>query len=135
MGRPLLDIDADEVFRLAEMQCTNEEIAYFFDCSVDTIETRFSGAIKRGRAMGVQSMKRKLFEKVQIGDLGAIVWWSKNFAGMSDKIEQKQQIESRQVVEYVTDWAQPAREIDEAIAEALPAPQKTDGDPSGSKPI
>ena len=31
------------------------------------------------------SMKRALFQKVQAGDLGAMVWWGKNFAGMSDK--------------------------------------------------
>jgi hypothetical protein len=35
------------------------------------------------------SMKRALFEKVLKGDLGAMVWWGKNFAGMSDKVEQK----------------------------------------------
>jgi len=82
-------IDPIEVEKLAAMQCTMEEMAHFFDCSVDLLEMNFSDVIKKGRSKGKMSMKRALFEKVQKGDLGAIVWFGKNFAGMSDKIEQK----------------------------------------------
>lgn len=85
-------IDPVEVEKLAMMACTSEEMAHFFDCSVDTIERNFADALKKGRSKGKMSMKRALFEKVMKGDLGAMVWWGKNFAGMSDKIEQKQDI-------------------------------------------
>ena len=83
------NIDGNEVEKLAAMACTAEEIASFFDCSQDTIERNFADALKKGRAKGRMSMKRSLFQKVQAGDLGAMVWWGKNFAGMSDKVEQK----------------------------------------------
>ena len=82
-------IDPIEVEKLAAMACTADEIAAFFDCSQDTIERNFADALKKGRAKGRMSMKRSLFQKVQAGDLGAMVWWGKNFAGMSDKVEQK----------------------------------------------
>lgn len=82
-------INIEEIKKLAAMQCTMEEMAHFFDCSVDTLERHFADTIKEGRSKGKISMKRALFEKVLKGDLGAIVWWGKNFAGMSDKVEQK----------------------------------------------
>ena len=46
-------------------------------------------------------MKRKLYEKGMAGDLGAIIWWQKNFSGMSDKVETKHsgQIENKQILE------------------------------------
>lgn len=84
MARPKKQINEDEVEKLALMQCTNEEIAAWFDVSVDTIERRFAVTIKRNRLKGVSSMKRQLFQLVQQGNLGAIVWWGKNFAGMRD---------------------------------------------------
>lgn len=82
-------IDIEEIEKLAAMACTMEEIAHWFDCSVDTLERNFAEIIKKGRSKGKMSMKRALFQKVLKGDLGAMVWWGKNFAGMSDKIEQK----------------------------------------------
>ena len=82
-------IDPLEVEKLAMMACTTEEIADFFDVSSDTIERNFAALLKKGRSRGRMSMKRALFQKVQAGDLGAMVWWGKNFAGMSDKMEQK----------------------------------------------
>lgn len=85
-------IDPEEVEKLAAMACTTEEIAHWFDVSSDTIERNFAAILKKGRSKGKMSMKRALFQKVQAGDLGAMVWWGKNFAGMSDKVEQKQEI-------------------------------------------
>jgi len=82
-------IDPIEVEKLAMMACTTQEIADFFNVSPDTIERNFAVLLKKGASKGRMSMKRALFEKVLKGDLGAMVWWGKNFAGMSDKVEQK----------------------------------------------
>ena len=38
MARPRREIDPEEFAKLCEIMCTVEEIAGFFDCSVDTIE-------------------------------------------------------------------------------------------------
>jgi len=101
-GRPRAKVNEEEVLKLAKMQCTNQEIADWFGVSKDTIERRFKDILHIGRSCGVITMKRRLFEEVEKGNLGAIVWWSKNFAGMSDKIEQKQNIVQK--LEYTTEW-------------------------------
>lgn len=118
VGRPPLEIDEDEVFRLAKMQCTNQEIADFFDCATSTIERRFAAALKRGRSVGVMSMKRRLFEKVEKGDLGAMVWWGKNYADMSEKIEQK--IESKQETHFKIGWADESDQLNPPEKDATP---------------
>lgn len=104
MTRPRKPIDKDELEKLAMMQCTTEEIAYWFNVSPDTIERRFAASLKKGRAIGKMSMKRQLFAEVQKGNLGAMVWWGKNFAGMSDKIEQKQDIKQTVKTDIVIEW-------------------------------
>jgi len=40
-GRPLVQIDDEQVFKLAGMMATQIEMAAFFDVSVDTIHRRF----------------------------------------------------------------------------------------------
>jgi len=40
MGRPPIDIDWEKFDRLCELSCTQEEIAFFFKCSVDTIANK-----------------------------------------------------------------------------------------------
>lgn len=90
-GPKFKKLDEVELEKLAMMQCTTAEIAAWFKVSSDTIERNYAAIIKRGRDMGNISLKRRLFQKVQEGELGAIIWFSKNFTGMSDKIEQKVQ--------------------------------------------
>lgn len=94
-------INEEDVLKLATMQCTMQEMADFLGCSVDTLERNFAETIKLGRSRGTISMKRKLYEKGMTGDLGAIIWWQKNFSGMSDKVETKHsgQIENKQILE------------------------------------
>lgn len=100
------NIDIEEVQKLAAMQCTTEEIAAFFDVSSDTIERNFAAIIKKGRAKGRMSMKRQLFQKVQQGDLGALIWWGKQFAGMAEKTDTR----TRMQIEQLSD-----EELDEQI--------------------
>lgn len=94
-------IDPEECQKLAAMGCTMQEIADFVGCSVDTLERNFAEAINIGRSRGRMSVKRKLYEKAMTGDLGAIIWWGKNFAGMADKVETKHsgQIDQKQITE------------------------------------
>jgi hypothetical protein len=57
-GRPRMELDADLIKKLAEMQCTMNEIASCVGCSVDTLEARYSDIIKNGREVGKCSLRR-----------------------------------------------------------------------------
>ena len=68
LGRPKFKIDYEAVKKLASIMCTQEEIASFLGCSVDTLQRdeTFCGLYKEGRETGKMSLRRmqwKLAEK------------------------------------------------------------------------
>jgi hypothetical protein len=88
VARPLKEIDEHVVYELAKIQCTMIEIAAVCKCSVDTLENRFSDVIKRGKEEGKTSLRRHLWKMVEAGNTGVAIWLSKQYLGMSDKVEQ-----------------------------------------------
>lgn len=65
MGRPLKDIDGKQVYKLAALGCTNEEIGDFFGCSDETIRTRFLDILKVARADQKISLRRRQWALAQ----------------------------------------------------------------------
>ena len=94
MGRPKIEINEEELERLCRLHCTNEEIAAFFGCSVDTIERRFkeNPSLKEkadhGKAMGKISLRRKQFQILEeTNNTSMAIWLGKNILGQTDKVE------------------------------------------------
>ena len=85
MGRPPLEIDSKQVFTLASINCTMEEIGLVVGCSVDTLERRFADVIKEGRANGRSSLRRYMWEAVQKGNITMMIFMSKNLLGYADR--------------------------------------------------
>ncbi len=87
MARPKLDIDATEVYSLAKLHCTNEEIAAFFGCSTDTIERRFAGQLAKGKAEGKLSLRRMQWRRAEKGSDTMLIFLGKQYLGQADKTE------------------------------------------------
>jgi hypothetical protein len=86
MGRKELPIDPQEVMKLAIMQCSNTEIAAFFDCDEGTIRRRFSEQVAKGREMGKMSIRRKQYENaVTHNNTVMQIWLGKNYLNQTDK--------------------------------------------------
>jgi hypothetical protein len=89
MPRPKAKIDLTELEKLCAMQCTDEEIAAFFDVSTKTIQrrrgtARFSDIMNRARAKGRVSVRRALFRLAAAGNIAAAIFLSKNLLGYKD---------------------------------------------------
>ena len=95
MGRPPIPIDQKQFENLCAMQCTEEEIAAWFKCSIDTInnwckkvyDKTFSDTYKVYSANGKISLRRaqmKLAEK----SAAMAIFLGKNMLGQTDKMEQ-----------------------------------------------
>jgi hypothetical protein len=105
MGRPLKEIDEEEFEKLCGLNCTLVEIAGWFKCSEDTIErwcvrtynVTFAEIYKKHSAQGKISLRRKMFELALSGNPTMCVWLSKQHLGMADKVEQKQNVEVKQL--------------------------------------
>jgi hypothetical protein len=77
-------VPPDEVYRLAELGCTNKEIAEWFMIKEDTLNYNFAIYLTKGRA----GMKRRL-RAVQIstalkGNATLLIWLGKQYLGQSD---------------------------------------------------
>ena len=91
MERPQKKINHDEFKKLCALQCTEEEIAGWFDCSVDTIERwckreyreNFAEIYKRYSADGKTSLRRYQFALAKTNATMAI-WLGKQWLGQCD---------------------------------------------------
>jgi hypothetical protein len=95
MGRPRIEIDWNQFNKLCSIQCTLEEIAGWFSCSVDTIENRvkevhgitFSEYFRQKRSGGKISLRRKQYETALAGNTTMLIWLGKQYLEQSDKQE------------------------------------------------
>lgn len=94
MGRPTIQIDKKQFENLCALQCTEEEIASFFDCSEDTIlrwcqrtyNKTFAEVFAEKRKVGRISLRRnqwKLAEK----NAAMAIFLGKNYLDQKDSQE------------------------------------------------
>ena len=86
-GRPRLELNLHQVFKLASLGLTNPEIAAIMNCSPDTLERHHREILARGREMASASVRRKQFQLAQRGNTTMLVWLGKNLCGQKDRIE------------------------------------------------
>lgn len=92
-GRPKKEIDPEQVFKLALIHCTAQEIAAVVGCHKDTIYARYSDALRRGHEEGQMSLKRKMHEVAMKGDTKMLIWLSKQRLGYREQFpEEAQQV-------------------------------------------
>src|SRR5277367_5740053 len=82
-GRKKKEIDPEQVFRLAHIHCTADEIAAVLGCNRSVIYDRFSDVLHKGHEDGQMSIKRKMHEKAfaGAGDTTMLIWLSKQRLG------------------------------------------------------
>ncbi|HUB66649.1 MAG TPA: hypothetical protein VL981_04110 [Candidatus Methylacidiphilales bacterium] len=88
-GRKPVEFDLVELEKLCSLQCTNEELAAWFNCSVRTIELYskkpgFSEVMTRGRAKGRISVRRAQMKLLEAGNATMGVWLGKQLLGQRD---------------------------------------------------
>lgn len=94
-GRPESVIDWDQLDKLCQMHCTQEEMAAFLQVTVDTIDSTikkrynksFSEYYNEKAALGKISLRRAQLQKALKGDNTMMIWLGKNYLGQTDKSE------------------------------------------------
>src|SRR6185369_16801180 len=84
-------IDLVELERLCVMQCTDEELAAWYNVTTKTIERRrkkkaFAEVMNRGKAKGRISVRRAQLKLLEAGNATMGVWLGKNILGQVDEI-------------------------------------------------
>jgi len=95
-GRPIvIEINWSEFDRLCKIQCTQKEIASWFDCSISTIERKvrkekgmgYADYYEQKREKGFISLRRKQYEVALEGNVAMLIFLGKNLLGQSDKTD------------------------------------------------
>jgi len=89
VGRPKFVIDMDAVRKLASIQCTQEEIAAFLGCSVDTLQRseEFCGVYKKAIETGKSSLRRLQWKAAEKGNTSMLIWLGKQYLAQRDQVE------------------------------------------------
>lgn len=99
-GRPRIEIDENQFNKLCELQCTEEEIAGFFECSVETLNNwckrtfgcTFFEKYRQKATRGKIALRRLQLQHAQKSPSMAI-FLGKQWLGQRDRIEQTATIE------------------------------------------
>lgn len=94
MGRPQVKIDWEQMEKLLALQCTQIEIASWFDCSEDTLErackrehsVTFAEYSRQKRKKGCISLRRKQYEVAMSGNVSMLIFLGKQYLNQYDKV-------------------------------------------------
>lgn len=81
MGRPRKDLTPEAMIKLAQMYCSVENMAFWFDCSIDVVQNRcrdffdmtFEEFSKHHRQQALAGVKQILWQKALKGDNTCII--------------------------------------------------------------
>ncbi len=87
MGRPPKPIDAEQVFKLARLGCTQQDIADFFGCDEKTIRNRFSEDYRVGKEAGKISLRHLQWKRARAGSDPMLIHLGKTTLGQTDRLD------------------------------------------------
>lgn len=77
-------VPPDEVYKLAALGCTVEEMSEWFQVNANTLKYNFSDYIAKGRAQLKYRLRRAQIHAALNGNPTMLVWLGKNILGQSD---------------------------------------------------
>lgn len=79
------DLDREQIWKLACMQCTLREIGDVMDVSHETIRNHFGDLVEQGQSVGKKSLRRAQWEKA-LSDKSdrMLIFLGKQYLGQSD---------------------------------------------------
>ena len=77
-------VPPDEVWKLAEIGCTDREIAQWFQITESTLRYNFSEYIEKGRAALKRRLRAVQLQVALQGNASMLIWLGKNILGQTD---------------------------------------------------
>ena len=89
VGRPKAKVDVEILKNLASIGCPTYEIASVLNVSARTLKRNFAEIIDQYKQKGKASLRKKMYDKAVKKDNTMMqIFLSKNYLGMSDKVQQ-----------------------------------------------
>lgn len=87
MARKRKEINLKLLEKLAEINCSYEEMSSIMEVDESTLSRNYAQVIKKGRDKGKMSLKRKQWEVAMSGNVSMLIWLGKQLLGQTDKNE------------------------------------------------
>ena len=85
-GRKKIELDKDQIERLAGIQCTVKEIAYIMGVSTETINRNYKDVVDMGKANGKLALRRAQWRNaVEKDNVTMQIWLGKNILKQTDQ--------------------------------------------------
>ena len=78
-------IPPDEVYKLACLYCSYQEIADWFEIPRETLKYNFRDLIQKGYNSTKQQLRRAQIDVALKGNVSMLIWLGKNMLGQSDQ--------------------------------------------------
>ena len=103
-GRPKVEIDKEQLVKLAKLGANNVEIADFFNCSESVIRKRFNDVLKQSRSHLKMRLRQAMLDSaIHKGNVVAQIWMSKNLLGFTDSGPKDEQEDDNKVLPWAED--------------------------------
>jgi hypothetical protein len=86
-GRPLKEISGEQVYKLALLWCTHEEIAAHLNVHIDTITLHFSKLIQKAKEEGKASLRRMQWNSAAQGNVTMLIWLGKTILKQKEETQ------------------------------------------------
>jgi hypothetical protein len=87
MARPRIQVDLNLLEGLAQIGCTDVEIAVLVGCSVDTLNNRFSEILDKGRQSLRMRLRKAQLNAAENGNIAMLIWLGKQYLNQRDRME------------------------------------------------
>jgi hypothetical protein len=77
-------VSPDDVYKLAQIGCTDREIAVWFDIKEDTLRYNFADIMAKGRQDMKTMLRTAMIKNAMSGNAALQIFLAKNMLGMSD---------------------------------------------------
>tara|TARA_R110001606_G_C15316121_1_gene644165 strand:- start:989 stop:1339 length:351 start_codon:yes stop_codon:yes gene_type:complete len=84
LGKPPIELDTNQIARLASIQCSVREIASVMGVCKDVIYNNFMDAVNEGREKGKVSLRRRQWEVADEGDTRMLIHLGKHWLDQRD---------------------------------------------------
>jgi len=89
-----------DVFKLAQLGCSDREIANWFDMSESTLRYNFASILEKGRTQLKQTLREAQIKLALQGNPSMLIWLGKNILGQSDTPNNN---DNNQILPYTDD--------------------------------
>lgn len=80
----VVDVDREEIWKLARIGCTLKEMAFMTGIHEDTIKKHFAKEIEHGQSTGKRALRRKQFDKAMEGSDRMLIWLGKQLLSQKE---------------------------------------------------